>query len=266
MRRILEEKKNCEVLSGELLDPTTYATHLAGFRTVVHLAAVTGKAAPREYDEVNRHGTELLLEECRRAGVTNFLHVSTIAVRYKDRSAYPYADSKAASEAAVERSGLRYAIVRPTVVISNDSPVWISLSKLGKAPMIIVPGDGRVRLQPIYLDDLIDCLVTVLDKELFTNEAFDLGGPEPVTIEKLLATLHRLHRGHDPFVVHLPLRPIRAVLQVLERVFLSRLPVTSGQLSLFGNDGTIESNKVFDRHASSMKGVQAMIELALGNG
>ena len=42
---------------GDLLDPETYRAAIAGCDAVVHLAAVTGRAAPEEYELVNVEGT-----------------------------------------------------------------------------------------------------------------------------------------------------------------------------------------------------------------
>ncbi|MBI3682251.1 MAG: NAD-dependent epimerase/dehydratase family protein, partial [Acidobacteria bacterium] len=69
----LSARQSLDRPGGDLLDPRTYAAKLAQCDTVVHLAAVTGKAAADSYFRVNREGTRILVEEARRAGVRNFL-------------------------------------------------------------------------------------------------------------------------------------------------------------------------------------------------
>ncbi len=44
----LVERANLEIVVGDLLEPASHADHLEGCDTVVHLAAMTGKAAPRD--------------------------------------------------------------------------------------------------------------------------------------------------------------------------------------------------------------------------
>src|SRR5205823_14764221 len=68
-----------------------------GIDTVIHLAAATGRLPPEEYFATNVDGTRDLLGQCRRAGVRNFLFVSTIAARFPDLKHYPYAQSKRAA-------------------------------------------------------------------------------------------------------------------------------------------------------------------------
>ena len=80
--------------SEDLGTPAAYLDALRGCDTVVHLAAVTGKAKPTDYFRVNREGTRALVDAAKAAGVRQLLHVSTIAVKYRDEQRYFYAHSK----------------------------------------------------------------------------------------------------------------------------------------------------------------------------
>ena len=141
--------ENCRFVVGSLEQAEIWAPLLTPATTVVHLAATTGKTAPERYFSVNTRGTENLLSACREANCKNFLYVSSIAVRFPDKRRYPYARSKELAEEAVRRSGLNYTIVRPAVVIGRDAPSWQGLLRLAKQPIILLPGDGRTRIQPI---------------------------------------------------------------------------------------------------------------------
>jgi nucleoside-diphosphate-sugar epimerase len=249
---------------GGIEDIESYASYLAECDTVVHLAAATGKAKKEIYFKVNTEGTELLLDQCKKAGVRNFLHVSTIAVKYPDKSNYYYAQSKEEGECAVKTSGLNYIIVRPTIVIGKDSAIWTSLSKLARAPVTPLLGNGSARIQPIYIDDLVDCLVTILVENQFNNGVIELGGPDQVTFEAYLRQVHFAYNQKEARVVRFPLNMLKVILSALESRFQSILPVTAGQLSAFSNDGTIKSSGLYERSAVGMKGVDEMIKLVVG--
>ena len=111
------------LVTGDLLDPSSYAAALAECDTVVHLAALTGKASFKEHRRVNVKGTAALLEACREVGVKRFIHVSTIAVTYPDQDVYAYAQTKTEAEELVRVSRLDFAIVRPTIVLGPGSPL-----------------------------------------------------------------------------------------------------------------------------------------------
>ena len=88
---------------------------------MVHLAAVTGRAAPADYRRVNVDGTRALLRACTAAKVRRFVHMSTIAAAYAEQRYYPYAKSKSEAEALVRDSGMDFSIIRPTLVLGARS-------------------------------------------------------------------------------------------------------------------------------------------------
>ncbi len=243
------------MIKGDLGEPESYSGALAHCRTVVHLAAVTGKAAPDRYFEVNTEGTKRLIEACERSGVENFLHVSTIAVKYPDKTRYYYAQSKELAEQAVRESRLRHLIVRPTIVIGPGGGPWRALSKLASGPLLALPGDGKARMQPIALEDFVVRLRAILAENLFNNEIIELGGPEALTCEQFLTKIHARYRGKEPLVLRLPLKPLIATLSVMEKIFSGASPVNAGQLSAFWQDSVAES---VDLHwAPALAGLRA---------
>jgi nucleoside-diphosphate-sugar epimerase len=102
----LAEQNRFHWVIGSLFDSTVYGGCLDSSDTVIHLAATTGKAQPQEYFRVNATGTRYLIEQCKQRGIKNFLYVSTITVKFGDKSNYHYAQSKQEAEEAVKRSGL----------------------------------------------------------------------------------------------------------------------------------------------------------------
>ena len=150
-------------------------------------------------------------------------------------------------------------------MIGKESGVWNTLKKLAKAPVVLIFGDGKAKIQPIYIDDLIDCILTFIDDNIFKNETFDLGGPEEIAIEDFLKRIHQIYSKKDPLVIHLPLSLLIPVLSLLEKPFFSFLPFSVGQLSPFRYDSTIERNRLFKRHFSQLKNVDKMLRLVINN-
>ena len=261
----LSQYENCQFINGSIYDCKVYAPFLAFCDTVIHLAAATGKVMPEEYFTINAKGTQFLIDQCKQSGVKNFLYISSIAVKFKDKSRYYYAQSKELAEHAVASSGLNYTIVRPTIVIGKDSAVWKNLSKLAKVPITPMFGDGRTKIQPIYIEDLVDCLLLILRENIFSNEIIELGGPEEISFENFLIQIRYMCYGKKSFVVHIPIRQFMTFIAFFEKRFYSILPINVGQLYAFRNDGTIEMNKIFGRQVSRMKKVNEMLKLVISN-
>lgn len=262
----LSKYNNFKFIKGNIYDTNLYGPYLASTDTVVHFAAATGKARPEEYFKVNAEGTEFLVKQCEQLTVKNFLYMSSISVKFTDISRYYYAQSKQKGEDAVKGSSLRYAIVRPTIVIGKKSPIFESLFKLAKGNIIPIFGDGTTKIQPIYIDDLVDCLLSIINENIFLNETFDLGGPEVITIENFIKRIHQVYYNKEPKSIHIPLRLFIPFLSFLEKFFYSYMPLTVGQLSSFRNDGTIEKNKIFLKHFPQLKNVNKMLRLVINNG
>jgi NADH dehydrogenase len=232
---------------GDLRRPEPWLAELQGTHTVVHVAGVTGTAPEREHQAVNAEATAILARGAAAAGARRFVFVSTIAVKFADRSRYPYARAKEAGEAAVRASGTPWLIVRPTIVLGPDAPVLAGLRRLARLPVLPLFGGGRARVQPVHVGDLAELLDRILQDEGLSGEVVEAGGPEVVTLADLLRELRRLE-GKPPRALSLPIGPLAALLWWLERAGL-RLPVTAGQLATFVEDGIAKPHSwVASRH------------------
>lgn len=227
-----------EVVQGDLLDPAAYRDALSTCDVVVHLAASTGNASREDHHRVNARGTEVLVEAARQAGVGKFLFVSSIAVTFPDLSGYHYAQAKVRAEAAVRSSGLRFLIVRPTMILGPGAPILASLEKLATLPIALLPGSGRAQVQPIHVGDVVSCLVTAIETDAFSGDAIAIAGPERVSMEGLIRRLRAARRGTVGPLVRVPLPLLQIPLKLAEAIGLGRLlPITAGQLTSFRFDG-----------------------------
>ncbi len=259
----LSEYNNFKFIKADLSDQASYAQYLNSSDAVLHLAALTGKARPEEYFRVNSRGTEILLEQCKRSNIKHFIFVSSIAADFKDIEGYYYAHSKIAAEKIIEAGGLTYTIVRPTMVIGENSPILESLLKLAKAPVVPIFGNGRTKVQPVYIDDIVGCILSIIDNSLFQNQTLTIAGPEQITIEGFIRRLHEASYRKKLRMLHLPVRSIAKILLFLEKFLLKFLPFTAGQLASFTNDGIADRNPCFEGRGLKSTSMNEMLALAV---
>ena len=223
-------------INGDLLDPDALDRAMEGVDRVVHLAAATGKASLVEMERVNVGGTRTMVEACVRNDVRRVVHVSSIAVTYPDLSDYPYGRSKLSAEQVVKESNLDWTIVRPTVVLGPDSPALGPFRSLAAGPALMVPGGGRVKVQPIDVRDVARSLVDIVTGPAAVGEIVELGGPEQLPMRELLGRVRaQAGKGAGP-LVPIPLGLLRGVARVAEMTLGTRAPVTPGQLTAFRFD------------------------------
>ncbi len=255
---------NINVLQAAIHDAEQYSPCLGSNTIVLHLAAVTGKAEPRDYYHVYTDGTAELLKASVQAGVAGFLYVSSIAVSFRNREGYHYAESKQQAEQKVRQSGLKYTIVRPTIILGEGSPIWDSFSGLSRSSFILLPGSGKARIQPVYINDIVQLLLGIIASGRFMDETLDVGGPDVLTMDDFVRRIHRAYRGDQGRILHLPLGVILGILRMVEKWFPALLPVSSGQFASFYNDGTAGENDLYQSLGIGMTTIDDMLERLTG--
>ncbi len=258
----LSGNHNFKFIKADISEPEKYAQYLNSSDIVLHLAALTGKAEPEEYFRVNSEGTRSLLGQCLKSRVQQFIFISTIAADFTNIEGYHYAKSKIEAEKNVQRSGIPYTILRPAIVIGRGASILVSLLKLAKAPIVPVFGDGSAKIQPIYIDDLVACILSIIGNKAIENQTLTIAGPEQITMEEFIKVLHDSSYKKKFRLIHLPVGPIKKALLLLEKKFLAYLPFTAGQLASFTNDGITDSNLCAGLTGLKLKNVHEMIRLS----
>jgi NADH dehydrogenase len=132
------------------------------------------------------HNTLALFKAAQHAGVRRIVHISI--TNPSRESHLEYFQGKAILEEALIASGLSYAILRPTVIFGKEDILINNIAwVLRHLPVFGVFGDGRYRLQPIYVEDL--AALAVQAGMASENEVIQAIGPETFTYRDLVAEI-----------------------------------------------------------------------------
>jgi uncharacterized protein YbjT (DUF2867 family) len=199
----------------------TVTESLDGVRTLYNTYWVRFERAGVGFDDAVAN-TIALFEAARRAGVQRIVHVSVANADRADD--LPYFRGKHRIEQWLAASGVRHAIVRPTLVFgANDILInniaWI----VRRTPVFVVPGRGDYRLQPVSLADTARVCVDAAD-----GSTSDAAGPETLTFRSLVE-LVRDATGSRCSVVSGP-RGVGLGLIRVAGLFLRDTVVTSDEL------------------------------------
>ncbi|NNE44781.1 MAG: NAD(P)H-binding protein, partial [Gemmatimonadetes bacterium] len=189
-------------VTGTLENPEAFADALADCDTVVHLAALTGKATEEEHFKASARGTEKLLAAAKAAGVGRFLFMSTIAVAYPEKRAYPYARAKEEAERLVRESGLDWMVLRPTVILGPGSGLWDKFLSLASAPAMPVFGSGKNAMQPVHVDDVALCVAAAVAGERLGDRTREFGGRDTLPMKEFVQRIRKAAKGKDGPAVH----------------------------------------------------------------
>jgi NADH dehydrogenase len=130
----------------------------------------------------------MLIKAAEAAGVRRIVHVSI--TNASEDSPFPYFRGKALVEKAIINSNVSYAIVRPTVIFGTESILINNIAwLLRRFPIFSIPGSGNYRLQPVFVEDLAEIVVSTGHRE--DNIVMDAVGPEVFTYEELVTLIAR---------------------------------------------------------------------------
>lgn len=179
------EAAGAEHVQGTIEDLSALETACAGIDSVIHTAARAGVwGRYEEYYSANVTGTENVISACLRTGVDRLIHTSTPSVILNGENLegvdesfpYPetfhshYSKTKALAEKAVSEAagkGLKTIILRPHIIWGpGDSHLVPRV--LERGDRFVQIGDGRNRVDTIYVDNAADAHILAMEK-LETN-------------------------------------------------------------------------------------------------
>jgi uncharacterized protein YbjT (DUF2867 family) len=126
--------------------------------------------------------------------------------------------SKALARRAVESADLATTVFSPSIVYAPGDP-WVTLlERFSLLPVVPIAGRGRARFQPIWAEDVADCIVAALERPgTEPRSEFDLAGPESLSYDELVRAALR-HTGRDRPLLHVPMPVVRRALRTLARL------------------------------------------------
>jgi NADH dehydrogenase len=210
-RRLGAERVRVQLAIGDLSDPASWRHALRGVKTVVHLAATERDQPRATIEEIDGLAALRLLRAAERAGADRFLWLTPLGASPHHRSRVHRA--KALAERAVAASNLSTATLASSFVYAPGDRRLQRLERLALLPAVPLIGQGGATTQPIWADDVADCLVRALDDRAAGR--FELAGPDVLSHRQVVQlTLRGAHRRRR--LIPVPVTVARRLLRAHE--------------------------------------------------
>jgi uncharacterized protein YbjT (DUF2867 family) len=213
-RRLGAQRVRVQIALGDLTDPPSFRNALRGVHTVVHLAASIRDQPHGSIEEVNGIATWRMVEAAERSGVERFVFFSVLGASTHQRARFLRA--KALAEQAVRESRLLSTVFAPSIVYAPGDPWLTLLERLALLPLMPVSGRGRATYQPIWVEDVADCVIASL-RSADAHERYELAGPEELSHNDIVRTVLRSLNRTRP-LLHVPTAIVSRALRLLEAV------------------------------------------------
>jgi UDP-glucose 4-epimerase len=208
-----------EIVTGDVGDPKTVETAVAGVDVVFHLAALASVQrsveAPADTHRVCATGTLNVLDAARRRGVRRVVYAASSSAYGMPRGDVqteddpvaplsPYAAAKAAGELYCQAFAASYGLETVRLRFFNifgprqraDSPysgviaLFAAALSEGRTPTVF--GDGLQTRDFTYVADVVQALSRAAEAPNVSGRVYNVGTGRGVTLLELIAALNRL--------------------------------------------------------------------------
>jgi uncharacterized protein YbjT (DUF2867 family) len=227
-RRLGATRVRVQIALGDLADPPSFRNAMRGVDTVVHLAAAIRDQPRGSIEELGGIATWRMVQAAERAGVERFLFFSALSASTHSRARFLRA--KALAEQAVREAGMRSVVFSPSIVYAPGDRWLTLLERLALLPAMPMSGGGRALYQPIWAEDVADCVVAALRTPELAG-SFELAGPQTLSHAEIVReVLHALHRRRA--LVRVPTPVVARGLRLLEALAGTHAPATWDEAEL----------------------------------
>jgi len=199
-----------QVVVGDIGANTDWSAALRDIDCVIHLAARThvlhdDSSDPlAAYREINRHGTAVLAQQAAAAGVRRLVFLSSIKVNGEATAGHPFSErdtprpedaygvtkreAEDALHAVASTTGLETVVLRPPLVYGPGvKGNFLRLLRLVECGMPLPFASIGNRRSLIYVDNLVDALITCIDAPAARGKTYLVSDGEDCSTPALIA-------------------------------------------------------------------------------
>lgn len=174
----------------------TLVRAIEGATVVINLIdAPLGKRIT-QLEKLNVTTAKTIARICAAAGVEKLLHFSALGADLQSPS--PYLVSKKKGEEVVQAVNPSAIIVRSGIPFGPEDQFLNKIAMMATYFPIMPVYHVNTRLQPVYVGDVADAVMKIIDLATVSGTVFELAGPDVYTNRKLVVDLIQwLHRKND---------------------------------------------------------------------
>lgn len=215
--------------------PEQWLPHLQAVDAMVNCVGIIAEDSRSRFDDLHRRAPIALFQACVEAGVGNVMQISALGA---DETAFSrYHLSKKAADDFLAATDLDWAILQPSLVYGPGGASLTLFSAMAALPVTPLIGDGRQRLQPVHIDDLVEAVLRLLGKGAPARLRLAVAGPRAVTMAEMLAALRRWLGKRPAPVLSIPFGLVLTMGEMMGRLVASPLNGEALRMLQRGNTG-----------------------------
>jgi NADH dehydrogenase len=216
----------------DVRDERSVTDALADAYGAVNAVSLYLERGQETFHSIHVESAERIAAQAQRCGVKRLIHVSGIGADARSQSLY--IRKRGEGELAVRKAFADAILIRPAVMFGpNDAFLTTILKLLNRLPIFPMFGNGHMRLQPVYVEDVGQAIAKIMQGGQTGSTTFECGGPRVYSYEELLRAVASA-AGNKPILFPVPFAAWGALARISE--LLPSPPITRNQVELMQID------------------------------
>jgi uncharacterized protein YbjT (DUF2867 family) len=225
-------------IKADVHDERSVAEALAGAYGAVNAVSLYVEHGRETFHSVHVESAQRVAAQAQRAGVKRLIHVSGIGADSRSQSLY--IRKRGEGELAVREAFADAVLIRPAVMFGPDDAFLTTILKLlERLPIYPMFGNGQMRLQPVYVEDVGQAIAKIVQREQTGPIMFECAGPRVYYYEEFLRTVASA-AGIKPKLIPVPFAAWDVLAWIAE--MLPSPPITRNQVELMQIDSVSSPN------------------------
>lgn len=198
-REVLPPHEHLDLVRGDMHEEAALADLVAGCIAAVNTVGIIREADGQTFQRVHVVAVRKLLEAMAGAGCDRIVQVSALGV--SESATTGYAKSKYEAERLIRTSGLRWTILRPSLIHGRDgefTKMAVDWARGRIAPFVFMPYFTKMKggfpkpecesplVQPVFVDDVAGAIANSVERDIAVGEVYPLTGGETLTWPDML--------------------------------------------------------------------------------
>ena len=210
-----------------LSDSARWQPLLADVDAVINTVGLIAEHGADTFETIHVKPALALRTAAERSGVARVIQISALGSDAGATTAFHR--SKHAADEVLRAGSVPACIVQPSLVYGSGGASAALFDRLALQAVIVLPGDGAQRIQPIHIDDLCDAIAALLSMPLMPPRLKAVGA-QCLALREYLLVLRKALGGGPARCISLPPTLVGAVAR-LGKVW-KNAPIDPDRLSM----------------------------------
>ncbi len=208
--------------------------------TVINTVGIIAETRYQNISRLHSTAPSALFRASDKAGVQRIVQISALGVGEVATSEYHL--SKLKADNVLSGTSMDWFILRPSLVYGSGAKSMSLFRAMAVLPVTPLIEGGMQKMQPVYIDDLVDVTIHCISGSVAAQNVIDVVGPDEISMKKLLQK-QRLWLGLKPAkVISTPLKWVLKIMPLTR--WLDEPALTAENLKMLQKGNTSDADMV----------------------